>query len=88
MKWRYLTNRNRRFIHIYNGKSVTKVYYDRPGSIYVGKLIHIVLLLYNYYNILEDFENASLYIGYFLLKNFLKVERMYKINIESCTPAR
>ena len=41
-------------------------------------------------NILEDFENASLYIGYFLLKNFIKVERMYKINIHvvSCTPAR
>ena len=30
----YLTNRNMRFIHIYNGKSVTKVYYDRPGFIY------------------------------------------------------
>ena len=38
--------------------------------------------------ILQDFENASLYIGYILLKNFLKVERMYKINIVSCTPTR
>ena len=28
-----LTNRNGRVIHVYNGKSVTKVYYDRPGSI-------------------------------------------------------
>ena len=28
-----LTNRNRRVIHIYNGKSETKVYYDRPGTI-------------------------------------------------------
>ena len=36
-------------------------------------------------NILEDFENASLYIGYHLLKNFLKVKRMYKIIIVSCT---
>ena len=26
----YLTNRNRGVIHIYNGKSVTKVYSDRP----------------------------------------------------------
>ena len=30
----YLTNRNRRVLHIDNGKSVTNVYYDRPGSIY------------------------------------------------------
>ena len=29
----YLTNRNRRVMYIYNGKSVTKVYYDRPRSI-------------------------------------------------------
>ena len=29
--------------------------------------------------ILEDFENASLYIGYHLLKNFLKLKWMYKV---------
>ena len=28
----YLTSRNRRVIHIYNGKDVMKVYYDRSGS--------------------------------------------------------
>ena len=33
LKRMYLTNRNRRVIHTYNGKSVTKLYYDRPGSI-------------------------------------------------------
>ena len=38
--------------------------------------------------ILEDFENASLYIGYHLLKNFLKVKRMYKIIMVSCTSTR
>ena len=41
-------------------------------------------------HILEDFENASLYIGYHLLKNFLKVKRMYmyKIIIVSGTSTR
>ena len=29
----YSTNRNRRVIHIYNGKSVTKVYSNRPGAL-------------------------------------------------------
>ena len=28
-----LINRNRYVIHVYYGNSVTKVYYDRPGSI-------------------------------------------------------
>ena len=42
--------------------------------------------MYDY--ILEDFENASLYIGYILLKNFLKIERMSEINIESFMPTR
>ena len=29
-----LTNRNGAVIHIYNGKSMTKVYYNRPGTIH------------------------------------------------------
>ena len=29
----YLTNSSSRVIHIYNGKSVTKFYYERSGSI-------------------------------------------------------
>ena len=29
----YLTNRDMRVIHIYNRKSVKKVYYDRPETI-------------------------------------------------------
>ena len=28
-----LTNRNKRVVHVYNGKSVTKAYYDRPEPI-------------------------------------------------------
>ena len=36
----YLTNRNRCVIQIYNSKSVTKVHYDRPGSISVSKFVN------------------------------------------------
>ena len=36
----YLTNRNRRGIHIYNGKPVTNVSYDRPGAIVYFDLQH------------------------------------------------
>ena len=41
----YLTNRNRRAIHIYmyNVTSVKKVYYDRPGTI--SSLLLLLLLL-------------------------------------------
>ena len=39
-------------------------------------------------SILEDFENASLYISYHLLKDYLKVKRMFKIIIVSCTSTR
>ena len=33
MKLIYLTNRNVRVIHIYNGESVTKVFNDRLGNV-------------------------------------------------------
>ena len=35
----HLTNRNGRVIHVYNGKSVTKVYYNRPG-VYLSENIN------------------------------------------------
>ena len=54
---------------------------------YIGKKPSFLKMRLNF-NILEDFENASLYIGYILLKNFLKIKRMYKINILSCTPTK
>ena len=60
-------------------------------------IIIIIIIIFSTYkfqnpslqgSILEDFENASMYIGYILLKNFLKVEWVYKINIVSCTPTQ
>ena len=47
----YLTNRNRhnrnrRVIHIYNSKSVTKFYYDCPGTIQGGQSRDIYCIVY------------------------------------------
>ena len=41
---------DRSVIHIYNGKSVTKVYYDPPGSIFIinidnNIIIHVVVYM-------------------------------------------
>ena len=55
----YLTNRNRRVIHIYNGKSVTKVDFDRPGSI-CGE---ILLFYCGVSKILLDFKYLYMYIN-------------------------
>ena len=59
----YLTNRDRRVIHIqYNGKSVTKVYYDRPGTIQTRFYLSCVYfggLIVN-----NKTKSACLFIGY------------------------
>ena len=39
----YLTNRKRHVIHIYKGKSVTKVYYDCPRSIDTELHVEIII---------------------------------------------
>ena len=65
----YSTNRNRRVIHIYHGKSVTKVYCDRLGTIIQNPHLRIYVLHVGLKILIENIEYA-LYSSRTLVEDF------------------